>query len=173
MSSSETPTMASSLPNAASTARRSAISATQGAHHVAHTFTRRTLAAAGNTFAICAGSFAGRTSAASASRDIAANSTNLRIGPVHLHFDAAIRLILLRRFGVIAEQILRAEVLLQLRVRGVELLGAADDVGHAARLRGQRLHGVVAEREADADEVERHARRARVHEHVVPGEAGG
>src|SRR5687767_14544918 len=117
MSSSDTPAMAKSLPNASSTARRSAISATQGAHHVAHTFTRRTFAAAGKTFAICDGSFIGRRSAANAAplRDKAANSANTRIGSVYLHFDRAVGLIVLRGLGVIAEQILRAEILLQLR----------------------------------------------------------
>src|SRR6188508_3354468 len=95
MSSSVTPAMATSAPNASSMARRSGISATQGTHHMAHTFTTRTFAAAGNTDAIFAGSLMTRRSAADAVsarklRDKTANRADFGIGTVHLHFDPAI-----------------------------------------------------------------------------------
>src|SRR6187200_53936 len=110
MSSSVTPTMATSLPNASSIAFRSGISATHGTHHIAHTFSTRTFAAAGKTAAICDGCFIGRRSAANedsaqnALRNEAANGADFGIGTIHLHFDRAIRAIVLRALRVIAEQ---------------------------------------------------------------------
>src|SRR5688500_2737347 len=179
MSSSVTPAMASSRPNASSMARRSGISATHGTHHIAQTFSTRTFAADGNTDAIFAGSFTCRRSAASkgtatsALRNEAANRADFGIGAVHLHFDRTVGAILLGRLGVIAEQVLRAQILFDCLVRGTELFGIANHVRHAAGLRGQRAHlARSAERsrsesEADPDEVQRHARRTRVREHVL------
>src|SRR5690349_20825600 len=122
MSSSDTPTMATSLPNASSIAFRSGISATHGTHHIAHTFSTRTFAAAGNAAAIFAGSFIGRRSAANEAsakqtlrprlRNEAANRADFGIGDVHLHFDGAIGAVVLRALRVIREEVLRAQILL-------------------------------------------------------------
>src|SRR5688572_6611631 len=179
MSSSDTPAIATSAPNASSIARRSGISATHGMHHIAHTFSTRTFAAGGNTDAIFTGSFTLRRSApktGSVSRTLrneAANGAYFGIGTVHLHFDRAVRAILLRRLRVIAEQVLRAQILLDGFVRSGELFGIADQIHDAARLRRERAHlsrsaeRAGAKSESDSDEVQRDSRRASVREHVV------
>src|SRR5688500_17872006 len=99
MSSSDRPRIATSEPNTSSMARRSGISATQGAHHVAQRLSTRTFAFAGKAFATAAGSFTARTSAPKSGsatlRNEAANSPYFRIGAIHLHFDRAVLLVLL------------------------------------------------------------------------------
>src|SRR5439155_26861333 len=72
----------------------------------------------------------------------------------------------------VSEEILRAQLLLELCVGLAHLLLAVDEVRGAAGLRGERLHHAAASEagnaaDADADEVERHARGAGVGEEVV------
>src|SRR5687767_5241112 len=162
MSSSETPTSITSGPKVSSIARRSGISATHGAHQVAQTLITRSFAVFENTAAIFAGSLSGRRSApnagsaSSALRDKAANRADSRIGFVHLHFDRSVSGVVLGALGSVRQQILRAKIGFELLVGLAQLVHVADDVRHAPRLRGQRLHPArsaqVSEAEADADE---------------------
>src|SRR5205807_8474697 len=106
---SEIPKTETRQPNVALSARRTAISPTQGTHHVAHTFMTRTEASGENAAASAVGS---RTSiscaapAAVALRKIAANGANSRIGSVHFHFDGAVPLVVLHALAVVGEKVL-------------------------------------------------------------------
>src|SRR5205085_120055 len=105
-------------------------------------------------------------------RDIPPYRPHHRPRPVDLHLDRAVAAVLLRRLRLVGEVVLRAQLLLELRVGLAELLLAVDEIRRAAGLRGERLHDPAAAQprdlaDADADEVQRHAGGARVREHVL------
>src|SRR5438105_646543 len=79
MSSADTPTSATSGPNAAATARSSGISATHGTHHVAQMLTTRSFAEEGKTSLIFAGSLTSRRFAAEAVLAIASKSGRMAL----------------------------------------------------------------------------------------------
>src|SRR4029077_10832147 len=174
MSSRETPTTDTRDPNVAPIARRSAISSTHGTHHVAQTFITRTDAAGENAAAIAVGSRTSTSCAAPAAvalRKIAANCTNSRIGSVHFHFNGAVPLVVLHALAVVREKVLGSEVLFELGVCLGQALDVLDEVDDATGLVRQRFHlcgpDEITDAQSNADEVERHARRSCVGEHLV------
>src|SRR5687768_6604403 len=141
----------------------------------------RRRAAFGNSERSRAGSVKSGSSAATADaamktlRNEAANRPDFGILSIDLHFYGSVPRIVTGALRVIAEQVLRAQVLFELRIRQLQLFRVADEVRDSACLRGESLHlrcaADVAESQSDADEVKRHARGPRVHQHVVVGKA--
>src|SRR5438128_3108570 len=112
ISSSDTPTIDTCVPNVSLIARRSVISSTHGTHHVAQTFMTRIVAPGANASAILAGSFTSTSFAAVAVprlRQKTANGANVRIGAIHSDFDRTVLLVRLRALGVVSDEILRSK----------------------------------------------------------------
>src|ERR1017187_6567432 len=98
--------------------------------------------------------------------EVAADRLGVQLGILQLHLDRAELVLALSRIRQIPQKVLRAQFRLDLPVDLRQRRGLADEERLGARVRGElghfRLDTHVEKREVQADEVDRHAGRARI-----------